>query len=309
MSRHRIGRALIPLIGALSALAIFSSSAFASGAPAVTTGTPDGYTLTGAKLHGTVNPNGLTTTYKIEYGTVLPYNKSTESVTVSGTGETPVAVETELLGLNARTTYHYRISATNSSGTTQSADALLETQVDWKVEGTRVSDMAAPVKFTDSYKGGATEGGYVEFNGPVLGGWGRIYCKQSSAVSGALGVEISGLVFNNKCVAESNGVPTKNCTPAGITLNLNGEFAMYANTVINMQSELCAWGEKVSFANGTFNVPTQLESTQYEPFLQGWATSGFSGKRWEMLYSGGNVSVHNYWTLSAPNSGKKFGIS
>jgi hypothetical protein len=311
MSRHRIGRALIPLIGALSALAIFSSSAFASGAPVVTTGTPDGYILNGATLHGTVNPNGLATTYKIEYGTILPYNKSTSTFTVSGTGEAPVAVSAELLGLNARTTYHYRISATNSSGTTTTADTLLETQADWKVEGARVSEMLAPVKFTDEYKGGAGEGGYIEFLGPIGEGegWGRIYCQQSGTVSGILGVEITGLTFNN-CTAEQGGKPLPNCSPtAPVTLYLNGEFEMYEKTWVESTTS-CWWGKKFFLREGAFPVPTSLagESTKQNMDLRGWAVSAFGLKKWEMVY-GSSATKPNAWILSAPNSGKKFGIS
>jgi hypothetical protein len=48
--------------------------------------------------------------------------------TLPGSGDSPVVVDASIAsGLAANTTYHYRISATNSSGTSTGGDATFKT--------------------------------------------------------------------------------------------------------------------------------------------------------------------------------------
>ncbi len=89
--------------------------------PDVTTDAPSGLSETTATLHGTVNPDGTeVTACKLEYGTergVYP-NTVACSQTLPLTGDSPVAVSAPpLSGLTTRTTYYYRLVATNANGT------------------------------------------------------------------------------------------------------------------------------------------------------------------------------------------------
>lgn len=83
-------------------------------------------TSTSATLNGTVNSNGLTTTYHFEYGTTVSYGSTTPNAS-TGAGTSDVSVIADISGLDSGTTYHYRIVATNSAGTTHGADRLFAT--------------------------------------------------------------------------------------------------------------------------------------------------------------------------------------
>jgi hypothetical protein len=89
--------------------------------PDVTTEAPSGLSETTAMLHGTVNPDETeVTACKFEYGTergVYP-NTVACSQTLPLTGDSPVAVSAPpLSGLTTKTTYYYRLIATNANGT------------------------------------------------------------------------------------------------------------------------------------------------------------------------------------------------
>jgi uncharacterized protein (TIGR02145 family) len=74
-------------------------------------------------LNGAVNPNYLTTNVTFEYGTTVSYGNYIESVqnqlAENGTSSKVYAIVT---GLDAGTTYHFRIKAVNSLGTTVGHD-------------------------------------------------------------------------------------------------------------------------------------------------------------------------------------------
>ncbi|HEX6388190.1 MAG TPA: hypothetical protein VFZ89_02045 [Solirubrobacteraceae bacterium] len=81
-----------------------------------------------AVFNGRVVPNGPQTTYHYEYGTTTAYgSRTTERIAGSGTdARTPLSEA--IGGLNPSTTYHVRIVATNSLGTTNGNDVTFTTQ-------------------------------------------------------------------------------------------------------------------------------------------------------------------------------------
>jgi hypothetical protein len=84
-------------------------------------------TTTGATLNGTLNPNSSTTSYHFEYGTDTSYGTSTPGTDAgAGAGDQPVS--TDLTGLAAGTTYHFRLVADNGAGGVQhGADGVFST--------------------------------------------------------------------------------------------------------------------------------------------------------------------------------------
>jgi len=90
--------------------------------PSVSTAAVDQSGSTAATLNGFVNPEGLATTYHFEYGTNTAYGTST-AATSAGSGQAPVPVSAPLSGLTAGKTYHFRVVATNSAGTSKTPDA------------------------------------------------------------------------------------------------------------------------------------------------------------------------------------------
>lgn len=87
-------------------------------APEVVTGEADDITEDSATLNGTVDPNLALTDYYFEYGktvgygTKVPVGEDGEA----GAGNSPVAVDEPISGLEPGTTYHFRLVGKNAKG-------------------------------------------------------------------------------------------------------------------------------------------------------------------------------------------------
>jgi hypothetical protein len=94
--------------------------------PNVTTLVASGVTTGGATLNGSLNPNGQSATAQFEYGLTTSYGNL---VALAGTysGSNSIVVSSNLIGLAAGTTYHFRLDATNASGHTLGADQSFST--------------------------------------------------------------------------------------------------------------------------------------------------------------------------------------
>ena len=78
-----------------------------------------------ATLKGSLNPDGLSTTFHFEYGTTTSYGLTTAPQT--HTGDTSRPVSANINSLAAHTTYHFRIVASNTAGTTFGSDTTFTT--------------------------------------------------------------------------------------------------------------------------------------------------------------------------------------
>ncbi len=98
-------------------------------APSVETKGSGGVGASSATVYASVNPRGgSVSTCKFEYGTTTGYGSSASCASLPGSGSSPVVVDASIAsGLAANTTYHYRISATNSSGTSKGGDVTFKT--------------------------------------------------------------------------------------------------------------------------------------------------------------------------------------
>ena len=97
-----------------------------AGAPTVMTGPVQGPTSTTATLTGTVNPKGSPTTFYFVFGTTIFYGSETPA-TSAGFGTKDVPVSAPIGSLAPNTTYHYKLIAFNSHGTTVGQDAQFMT--------------------------------------------------------------------------------------------------------------------------------------------------------------------------------------
>ena len=104
-----------------------SDSAFTTqSAPVAITGPATMVNPTSAALGGTVNPNGRSTSWYVEYGTTTSYGSRTSSRN-AGSGSSPIAVLTTVSGLTPGATFHFRLVASSSLGTSRGADASFVT--------------------------------------------------------------------------------------------------------------------------------------------------------------------------------------
>jgi hypothetical protein len=104
-------------------LCAFQSTALAI-APSATTQAASSITTSSATLNSYVNPNGLATTIYFQYGLTTSYGSSTS---LGGIGTAAGNYGFAVSGLSQNTTYHFRIVAYNSSGTTYGNDLTFTT--------------------------------------------------------------------------------------------------------------------------------------------------------------------------------------
>ncbi|HEY6779992.1 MAG TPA: IPT/TIG domain-containing protein, partial [Thermoleophilaceae bacterium] len=120
-------------------------------APDVTTG-PATPSTDGGALTGTVDPVGIQTSYHFEYGPDENYGNSTDE-TDAGAGSGDVDAAGTISGQLPNTTFHYRLVATNASGSAAGEDQTFTTTP------------IPPVVTTEAATGIKREG--VTFNGTV----------------------------------------------------------------------------------------------------------------------------------------------
>ena len=95
-------------------------------APVVSAAPATAVSQTGATLNGSVNPEGADTSASFEYGTTTAYGSITPAAD-AGSGSAAVSEAAPVTGLQPATTYHYRLDATNATGTTDGADGTFTT--------------------------------------------------------------------------------------------------------------------------------------------------------------------------------------
>jgi hypothetical protein len=139
-------------------IAIFllvTGTAQAATAPTAITGPVTAIAATTATLSGTVNPNGTSTTWYFDYGKTTTYGTKTP-VANAGAGTANTGVSSNLSGLTGGTTYHYRLVASSTAGTTEGSDGIFTTSA----APTVTTSAATAVTST-----GATLNGTVNPNG------------------------------------------------------------------------------------------------------------------------------------------------
>jgi hypothetical protein len=127
-----------PLLTALAASSLVAAVAVLhqpSGIPAglvsagtqsVKTATATNVTASSAALNGTVSVRRSATMAQFQWGTSTAYGSATQSQNV-GSSRSTVAVSAALSSLAAGTTYHYRLVATDATGTSYGADRAFTT--------------------------------------------------------------------------------------------------------------------------------------------------------------------------------------
>jgi sugar lactone lactonase YvrE len=98
-----------------------------------------------ATLNATLNPEGgEETTYHFEYGTTTAYGQETAATELTGAAFEDQPALAAISGLSARTTYHFRVVATNKAGeTTTGPDQSFETLPPVSIDSTSASAVSA----------------------------------------------------------------------------------------------------------------------------------------------------------------------
>ncbi len=94
--------------------------------PSVQTQTAESVAVSSVTLVGAVDPGGLSTSWIFEYGTTTSYGTKTSPQNI-GAGTSPVTVSAPVSSLAPNTTYHYRLDASSSAGTSYGSDGSFTT--------------------------------------------------------------------------------------------------------------------------------------------------------------------------------------
>jgi hypothetical protein len=131
--------------------------------PTIDAASATNLTATSVDLNARINPQGLDTTYHFEWGTTSSYGNSVpvpdEDI---GAGSADRAVTQHIVGLSAETTYHWRILAKGTNGTTTSPDHTFV----FHTGGGALPDNRGYELVTPSQKNGALIGGLFLGNIP-----------------------------------------------------------------------------------------------------------------------------------------------
>lgn len=124
-------RLAIAAVAAMATTILLAAQAAeaATDPPLATTDSASGIASAVATLNGKVNPNGsAVASCRFEYGTTTAYGAVSRCQPASlGTGSSNVPVTAQLDGLEAGTTYHYRLVAANANGASIGADRTFST--------------------------------------------------------------------------------------------------------------------------------------------------------------------------------------
>jgi hypothetical protein len=93
--------------------------------PVVSTGSASSVSVNVATISGTIDPRGIQSGYRFEYGTDTGYGTQTFGTASPDRGVQTVTLD--LRGIEAGTTYHYRLVASNLGGTTVGEDETFTT--------------------------------------------------------------------------------------------------------------------------------------------------------------------------------------
>jgi hypothetical protein len=170
--------------------------------PIVVTGAASAVTETTATLNGTVNPNASTVSAcTFEYGTSTSYGTTAPCNALPGSGSSAVAVSAAINGLKPRTTYDYRVVATNAIGTAYGVNQTFRT-------------LSPPEKAPQAYDNGRLIGashtpitgfGQVTLSSEVIG---ELAC--ANVIAGETWDQVVGT--ETRGVGEVDGWATYGCT-------------------------------------------------------------------------------------------------
>ena len=237
--------------------------------PSVATGSASSIGLTSARLSGTVTPNGQATTWYFEYGTSTSYGSKTATRS-AGSGTGTANVSASLTRLRTTTTYHYRLVATNGSGTTIGSDRSFSTSLAPAVRtgsvqngGSTTATLTGAVdprgRATTWYFEYGTSTSYGSRTARRSAGSGTAVRSVSEPLSGL----VAGATYHFRLVATSD---------AGTSRGTDGAFTT-AGVTLATPARLVVYGRRITL---TGTVPTRRGGEVVALLEQSYGAGGFT---------------------------------
>jgi hypothetical protein len=215
-------RIAVASLVAVAVLLVAAAGAQAA-APTAITGPVSSVGATFATVTGTVNPGGVSTTWYVEYGTSTAYGAQTASAG-AGSGSANVSVSAPLTGLVQGTSYHYRVVAKSSAGTSRGADGVFTTLV---APGVVTGPASAVTVSSATLNGSVDPNGrgttwYFEY-GTSTGYGSKTPTKSAGSGNGSMSVSASvsgltgGRTYHFRLIAMSDAGTTKGSDATFVT--------------------------------------------------------------------------------------------
>jgi phosphodiesterase/alkaline phosphatase D-like protein len=213
--------------------------------PSATTEAASSITANAARLNATVNANNASSVVTFEYGLTDTYGSSAAADQSPVTGSSATPVSKDLSGLTASTTYHFRIKAVSTGGTTYGDDLSFKTNS----SGPAVTSGTA----SSITSGGATLNGTVNA------------LSSSTSVTFEYGLSDS---YGSSVTADQSPVTGSSDTPVSKAINGLAPNTQYHYRVVGINSNGTSYG-----LDQTFTTPALAPSAVTSP-ANGITTSG-----------------------------------
>ena len=256
--------------------------------PTVKTEPASSVTAISATLNGVVNPNGSEVTEcKLEYGTTLPSASSVPCTPAPGAGTGNVAVAGAISGLTEKTTYHFRVIAKNTAGTSEGAEAEFKTASSTPVKPTVKTEPASSVTANS-----ATLNGLVNPNGFEVTECKLEYGTTLPSASSVPCTPAPGAGTGNVAVAGAI---------SGLTENTTYQFRVIAKNTAGTSE-----GAAAEFKTKTATGPVTVASDSFNRTVSaGWGTAEVGGS-WTVLDTPADWSVTpGIGSISVPAGGQQ----
>ncbi|MFM9096521.1 MAG: beta strand repeat-containing protein, partial [Actinomycetes bacterium] len=254
-------------------------------APTATTVAASSISTTTTTINGTINGGGASTTTTFCYGTASNLTGcSTVTATQSPvTGATNTSVSYNLTGLSSGTTYYFRVSGTNSIGSSTGSILNFTTKVTVTYDANSATSGSVPVDASSPYDVNSSvtvkaNTGSLARSGYTFSGWNTNAAatgtSYTSSGSDTFTLSTASVVLYAKWTAltysityDANGGTGTTASQSGsgassVTLNANG-FSNGANNFVGWSTTSGAGNSKTYDAGQVLSITTDLSLTLY----------------------------------------------